>query len=163
MADWGPRPARPVGRWLLWSPAVRFGHIRLGAPVAVSLLLGAGCAPQVGDPCSTAIDCSAQAQRECDLTQPGGYCTLRGCDPDGCPDGALCVQWRPQPPRSAENWCMQRCEADSDCRTDEGYRCVAPDDPRLADAGGRPLARIVDLSPSRASGRFCAAVEAGGS
>ncbi len=133
-------------------------RVRLASPWLLPALLLAACAPEIGDPCTTSVDCSVQGERECDLTQPGGYCTVRHCDPDGCPDGTLCVQWRPEPPRSAESWCMQPCESDADCRASEGYACVRPDDPRLRDASGVPLARIRDFSPERANSRFCAAL-----
>ncbi len=135
------------------------GAVRAALPcLLLPAALAFGCAPEIGDPCTTSVDCSVQGERECDLTQPGGYCTVRSCDPDGCPDETICVQWRPEPPRSAESWCMQRCEDDGDCRVAEGYACVRPDDPRLRDGTGAPLTRILDLSADRAEARFCAEV-----
>lgn len=87
-----------------------------------------GCTPSIGDDCDTALDCSAQATRLCDQTQPGGYCTLPGCDMGTCPDEAVCVLFRPETPRLSVSYCMLECESDSDCRDGEGYRCLRASD-----------------------------------
>lgn len=96
----------------------------------VSLLCGSavGCAPQIGDKCSTALDCSAQGSRICDRTQPGGYCTIGGCERGTCPDEAVCVKFRPEEPRLATTYCMFRCHDDGDCRTGRGYQCLSGND-----------------------------------
>ena len=125
-----------------------------------------GCAPGIGDSCSVSADCSVNGDRICDTAQPNGYCTVRGCDPDTCPDSALCVEWRFDPPRTAETWCMQSCSNDGDCRRGAGYRCVhATLDPDGEDnvspelmVDGEPIARITDLKESRRRKGFCAAV-----
>jgi hypothetical protein len=58
-------------------------------------LLGAGCGAEIGDSCEESIDCSPNNDRICDLSgsSPGGYCTIRGCDHDSCPDDAVCVRF----------------------------------------------------------------------
>jgi len=107
--------------------------------LSATLALGgaAGCTPQIGDDCSTSLDCSTQGDRLCDTTQPGGYCTIFNCEPDTCPeDEASCVafnneldpacgsvddgEWA----RFERSFCMQKCDDDEDCRS--GYECVNP-------------------------------------
>ena len=115
-------------------------------------LVSTACAPEIGRGCSVSTDCSVNNDRACDTAQPGGYCTILGCDPDSCPDGAICVEWRFEPSRTAATYCMKRCGS---CR--DQYECIGEDDPRLIE-DGQPIARITDLSNSRRDARFCAAV-----
>jgi hypothetical protein len=95
----------------------------------------AGCAPKIGDSCSNSNDCSANGDRLCDTTQPGGYCTIFNCDPTSCPfDESLCVTFSsvvsivgscPDPNRPspfARSFCMAKCKNASDCR--KGYECT---------------------------------------
>jgi hypothetical protein len=124
-------------------------------PLACLGLLAIACAPKIGDSCDGPIDCSITGDRVCDLTQPGGYCTVRFCSPDTCPDNAVCVEWTFDPPRTATTWCMKRCSGDGGCRS--AYRCMGADDPALVDAEGRSLARIADLEARSSEVRFCAA------
>jgi hypothetical protein len=97
-------------------------------PLAFVLLFVAasavGCAPAIGDECETALDCSSQGSRQCDRTQPGGYCTIMGCERDTCPEDSVCVKFRPDLERIAVTYCMASCETDSDCRSDDGYECM---------------------------------------
>jgi hypothetical protein len=105
------------------------------------------CGKDIGDECSTNIDCASDGTRDCDLSQPGGYCTMNGCDEKSCPDEAVCVRIFPyetpgsacsatQPcqagdiclpdgfcvPRLAERrYCEKKCGGDGDCRG--GYVC----------------------------------------
>ena len=90
--------------------------------VAISL---AGCAPAIGDACETPLDCSSQGSRLCDRTQPGGYCTVRGCEQGTCPEDSVCVAFRPCAERLAVTYCMLKCSDSSDCRDDEGYHCTS--------------------------------------
>jgi hypothetical protein len=96
--------------------------------------VGAGCKPQVGDDCKVSRDCSAAGDRLCDITAPGGYCTVFNCEPNSCPDGeSLCVQFGavlspacpeltlPSPSPYARTFCMATCDDDGDCRS--GYTC----------------------------------------
>jgi hypothetical protein len=126
-------------------------------PFVLLGLLWVGCAPSIGDSCDGPIDCSIAGDRVCDLTQPGGYCTVQFCNPDTCPDNAVCVEWLPDPARTAETWCMKRCRSDGGCRS--AYRCVGVDDPALVDDDGRPLARIADLEQRNREVTFCAAAQ----
>lgn len=122
--------------------------------LAAIFVVLAGCQPEIGDSCSNSIDCSANNTRICDTASEKGYCTIRGCDPDSCPGGALCVEWRGDEPRTAETWCMARCSGDGDCRQGAGYRCVREGE--LDEDGNEIPARVVDLGDRRNKG-FCAA------
>src|SRR5262249_31499638 len=58
------------------------------------------------------------------------------CQADLCPDTATCVLFHPEvqgcgytdrnPSRTGRQFCLQRCQADSDCRTESGYICADP-------------------------------------
>lgn len=123
-----------LGRRLLFSIALA---------AAATMPLAVGCSPSIGDSCSVSTDCDINGTRICDLAEPGGYCTIRGCDIGTCPDGeASCVQFRPDEPRLTDSFCMYSCESDSDCRDDEGYRCLT-----AAQVGGL----VIDGAPT-----FCA-------
>lgn len=125
------------------------------ALIAVALaVLGVACKPQIGDDCESSIDCSPNGSRVCDTASPGGYCSIRGCDPNGCPDDAICVEWRYTESRTSETWCMRECDRSSDCDR-SGYRCFHEGDAELVDDEGEPLARVTDFD-SRATSGFCA-------
>jgi hypothetical protein len=96
--------------------------------------IAAGCKPKIGDDCRISRDCSAAADRLCDTTSPGGYCTIYNCEPGTCPDDeSLCVEFGAQrstvskcvdlqsPSPYARAFCMATCEDDGDCRS--GYSC----------------------------------------
>ncbi len=106
----------------------------LSLAAALSLAaLGVGCQPAIGDECESSVDCSQGGDRLCDLTQPGGYCTIFDCEPGTCPDDSVCVafgtQLSPLPgcagghefSRFTRSFCMAPCGSDSDCRS--GYVC----------------------------------------
>lgn len=135
----------------------------LFAFVAMTALGATACAPEIGDDCNHSSDCSVNGDRFCDTAQPGGYCTVIGCDPDTCPDGALCVEWRFEPSRTAATWCMKSCGSNKSCRGGR-YACVHEGDEVLQDEDGLPLARVIDLEVSRdeqgfAERGFCAAAD----
>jgi hypothetical protein len=100
--------------------------------VALSALLALGCKPEIGDECSVSTDCSNIGDRLCDTTQPGGYCTIFNCEPDTCPEEAICIGFDSsesqvcQDPqggnRLQRTFCLRRCEGDGDCRG--GYVCA---------------------------------------
>ncbi len=137
--------------------------MRLGIVLLLAGLSMAGCKQNIGDACGNSSDCSVTGERQCDLAQPGGYCTVFSCDPDTCPQGA-CVEWRFVPSRTAETWCMKTCDTDSWCRRD--YYCVFPDQIDMQgeweadlDAVER-VARIIDLNEFRATAKICTALSA---
>lgn len=89
--------------------------IRLWFVALVVIATIVGCAAEIGDECSTNLDCGSAKQ--CDLSQPGGYCTAANCDSVPCPDGSICVAFSTQ-----DHFCMAACDSGSDCRDD--YVCV---------------------------------------
>lgn len=121
----------------------------------------AGCQQNIGDSCGSSSDCSPTGDRQCDLAQPGGYCTVFACDPDTCPQGA-CVEWRFVPNRTAETWCMKTCDADGDCRRE--YSCVFPEqidmdgEFRIEVPPDERIARIIDLNEELVSSKICVAL-----
>ena len=136
---------------------LRSAFMRHGSSVLFILALAgsfaalSGCSPKIGDACATSTDCSINGDRLCDTTQPGGYCTIFNCEPDTCPDEAVCVAFddridRNCPPshqwsRFERTYCMLRCESDEDCRA--GYVCM--DTTSVDDPLG---AYVVDTSPA---------------
>jgi hypothetical protein len=144
------------------------------ATIVAATAGAAGCAKQIGDECTTAADCNPNGTRACDQSQPGGYCTIQGCDETSCPSEAVCIRFFPaqfltQPchpsatptgecaadeicldgglcaPLSTElRYCVKGCEKDDDCRG--GYEC------RLAGTRG---SMALTSNPSTVI-RFCA-------
>ncbi len=128
------------------------------APLALVLLLGlAGCQPGIGDDCETSADCSANGDRLCDITQPGGYCTIFNCEPDTCPEDSVCVLFSANPSTVSgcqnasgtspyqRSFCVKTCEEEGDCRS--SYSCIDIDVP------GNPWGAV--LIDSGESGRIC--------
>ena len=76
---------------------------RRAAPLIVLLALAGAtvgaCKKKIGDSCSIATDCATTGDRQCDISEASGYCTIIGCDPNGCPDNAVCVGFEAQAPR----------------------------------------------------------------
>lgn len=93
-----------------------------GALWSALALLGLGaCGNKIGDSCTTSIDCSIEGSRACDISQPGGYCTVQGCDRTSCPDEAICVRFfpsmyltKPCDPKT-EDFGSDDCAADELC------------------------------------------------
>ena len=83
--------------------------------VAALGALSVGCSKQIGDDCGSAADCDPG--QICDKALPGGYCTVTPCEPDSCPEEAVCIDYPP-----FLSYCMKRCTNDGDCRDD--YACV---------------------------------------
>lgn len=90
------------------------------------LLSLVACRPQIGDDCFNAVDCSpdGRAGRTCDPASPGGYCTISDCRSNSCPDEASCVAFRD----GDFTFCMAACSSNEECRTDDGYSCLSPDE-----------------------------------
>ena len=61
----------------------------------LSSILSFGCGDKIGDSCSSNVDCADDGSRICDLSSPGGYCTIEGCAGGSCPDEAICVAFYP--------------------------------------------------------------------
>jgi len=81
--------------------------------LALVALVVPACGKEIGDGCSTNVDCAQDGTRDCDLSQPGGYCTVNGCDEKSCPSEAVCIRIFPyEAPGPA-------CHTDADC-TSEG-------------------------------------------
>jgi hypothetical protein len=100
-------------------------------------LLASACGHDVGDRCSTNIDCAQDGSRICDLSQPGGYCTLDGCDDSSCPSEAVCVRFFDQKFPTATDCgapgTIGTCQADELCvvcgpsvSTPETKSCCVP-------------------------------------
>jgi hypothetical protein len=101
--------------------------------LVVLSLVAFGCTPKIGDSCTVSTNCSASGDRLCDITEPGGYCTIFNCEPDGCPDDSVCINFgaglSPVDQCSSSqgnspyqrSFCMARCSSSSDCRG--GYEC----------------------------------------
>lgn len=82
------------------------------------------CKSKIGDSCDNNVDCSPDGDRICDLSQPGGYCTVPDCSKGSCPDESVCVKfWEGAHTRT---WCMKRCTSDGGCRS--RYFCNKEDD-----------------------------------
>ncbi len=103
---------------------------RRAAPFMVLLALAGvsagACKKKIGDSCSISTDCSTTGDRQCDISEASGYCTQINCDPNGCPDNALCIGFEAHAPRLERRYCMSGCTTDSDCRTPD-YHCAHPD------------------------------------
>jgi hypothetical protein len=119
------------------SVPLRVPHLLL---LAGLLAAATGCAPEIGDDCTTSIDCSQLGDRLCDTSQPNGYCTIFNCEPDQCPEEAVCIGFGtdidpacqgvedPRWSRFERTFCMLACEEQEDCRS--GYICASPPDRR---------------------------------
>ena len=105
----------------MYSRAPRFAAL----VAALALLLPSACKKVIGDTCTANSDCSISADRICDVSQTGGYCTVPGCAPGSCPDSGVCVYFGAHAPRLRRRFCMAGCNGDGDCRDD--YQCVRPD------------------------------------
>ena len=68
---------------------------RLALLALAVVLVGSGCAAEIGDSCSTNIDCSTSGDRICDTAQPDGYCTIEGCSANSCPEEGVCIRFFP--------------------------------------------------------------------
>ena len=145
------------------------GLTRLAYVALLATIVAAGCSKEIGDDCRTSIDCSQESERTCDISQPGGYCTIEGCDERSCPEEAVCIRFFPRQyltkkcadppgcgsdelclddglcaPRSSERrYCAKKC-GDGDCRS--SYECRT--------AGTEGSMALVAKPESRV--RFCA-------
>lgn len=99
-----------------------------------AVLMASACARTIGDDCTTNVQCSALGDRFCDLSSPGGYCTVEGCDSTSCPDSSACVRFFSLKKGNAT------CDAGRIVRTDcSGGDCCKPGDPGCCKLGERCL------------------------
>jgi hypothetical protein len=141
----------------------RPGSGLLIAALFAAALSGAACKRQIGDDCKTATDCDPSGTRACDLSQPGGYCTIMGCDETSCPSEATCIRYFPtsfltkpcnpacedvvNPPADAG------CEGTADGGVDDGGAPAGPRDDCTADE----ICLVSGLCAPRATERrYCA-------
>ena len=69
--------------------------INLLLALAVCALVGA-CGRKIGDKCRDPLECNNEdITRTCDQSQPGGYCTIEGCDERSCPGDSVCIRFFP--------------------------------------------------------------------
>ncbi|MEO6598522.1 MAG: hypothetical protein ABIQ16_01525 [Polyangiaceae bacterium] len=144
--------------------------------VGAAATLALGCTPKIGDECTVSTNCSATGDRLCDITQPGGYCTVFNCEPGTCPADSVCINFgttsssvapvcAPSQGNSPyqRSFCMATCGSDGDCRG-LPYVCKdlsgAPDKPTnslgavLAEYSGDGKVCVVNpaAAPSLAAG-----------
>ncbi len=84
----------------------------LAALVLAAVVFASGCGHDIGDDCKSSVDCDPSGTRSCDLSQPGGYCTVVGCDETSCPSGSTCIRTFPE--QYLTKPCDPACE-DLDC------------------------------------------------
>ncbi|HVV53620.1 MAG TPA: hypothetical protein VHO06_28450 [Polyangia bacterium] len=101
-----------------------------------SALAVASCGKQIGDDCQTAADCDPNGGRICDISQPGGYCTILGCDETTCPSEAACIRYFPV--QYLTKPCNPYCEDRTSLPTPAGDGGMSVDAGMSLDAGGFP-------------------------
>lgn len=116
------------------------------------------CAPELGDGCERTQQCSVNLDRTCDLSQPGGYCTVPDCEADTCPEDGRCIRFQPDEPRLARSWCMAECERSGDCR--DKYVCRNADELNREPGNEDEVAplqsvRVAESLDAKKSRRFC--------
>jgi len=106
--------------------------------LTLAAVLAAGCGHKVGDACSNSADCDPSGgTRTCDLSQPGGYCIVEGCDARSCPEDSVCGRFFPDqqfsqgavpcaPGSTAPSGCMadEVCVADANLNNGTGASCI---------------------------------------
>lgn len=99
--------------------------VEVVAVVLLALALGA-CGKKIGDDCKDSVDCNDEDNtRTCDLSQPGGYCTIDGCDEGSCPGESVCVRFFP-----AMEFLNKSCDPDAATACEPHEVCI-----RYADGG----------------------------
>jgi hypothetical protein len=80
----------------------------------------AACGKKIGDACKATFDCNqADTTRSCDISEPGGYCTVEGCDQSSCPEEAVCVSFYPRLFLDPSDPSTKHCSATMPCAPDE--------------------------------------------
>jgi hypothetical protein len=125
---------------------------------AVGLLSQVGCGREIGDECKNAVDCDTRGQRTCDLSQPGGYCTIFACNETSCPSDSVCI--RLFPAQFLTHACTPACE--DLCRADRPAalcpaQCLASGGPVYDDCSPSEICIEPGLCAPRATERrYCA-------
>lgn len=139
----GGRPLSPVK----FGPARAARLLRL---LSLSLLVAvSACAPKLGDDCERTAQCSVNLDRTCDLSQPGGYCTVPDCEGNSCPEDGRCVRFQPDEPRLSRAWCMAGCSGSGDCRDQYVCRSAAELNEEASEG------RIAEALDSKKGKKFC--------
>lgn len=131
---------------------------RLFLPAAIALIALGGtltaCGNQIGDSCRVNLDCSALGDRFCDVSAPGGYCTVEGCDNDSCPSGSVCIRFfQPIPTKTCTPLTASTdCDASERCLCDFGATDPQGNCPPSPDNTSVPLAHCAPESSER---RWC--------
>ncbi len=99
------------------------------ALLAAVWIVASGCGRQIGDECKDSLDCNNEDNtRTCDLSQPGGYCTIEGCDERSCPEESTCVRFFPAMEfltKPCDPAVLTSCEANELCLVfATGARCA---------------------------------------
>jgi len=100
--------------------------------VLLPVVVAGACSHEIGDQCTTSVDCDPNGTRSCDLSQPNGYCTIAGCDQGSCPSSSACIRTFPTefletPPKGKD--CDPACggtDCPNPCLSDEV--CVVKQD-----------------------------------
>lgn len=124
----------------------------------VAILWIAGCGHNIGDSCTTNVDCSPLGDRFCDTAPPGGYCTIENCDATSCPGGSVCIRFftpivseKCHPPADGSSLGQADCPRIDErcvCDTSVNGQCVSTD----PDANNQPLGHCAPTSTER---RWC--------
>lgn len=104
------------------SQSATTGSASGGSPGAGGGSGGSGMSG-IGGPCIDDNDC--MMGQECITQFPGGYCTIRNCDPDNadsCPMGTVCLGGG----GIGSFGCFVECMTAAECREAEGYACCGP-------------------------------------
>ena len=116
-----------------FSTGSPFTRLTLLALYLAGAMLALGCKPQIGDECTVSTNCSISGDRLCDITQPGGYCTVFNCSAGTCPADSLCLNFGTSlspvdgcatssgTSPYQRSFCMATCSSNGDCRG--GYAC----------------------------------------
>jgi hypothetical protein len=106
---------------------------RIACAGLLAALAAPACHRDIGDDCQTSVDCDPNGTRACDLSQPGGYCTIIGCDERSCPSSSACI--RSFPVQYLSTPCNPTCEdvgpcqlgpCDADAGAPDGGNCLPP-------------------------------------
>jgi hypothetical protein len=100
-------------------------HVTLAGLALFAALFVTACGHDIGDDCKSSADCDPNGTRACDLSQPGGYCTIVGCGAKTCPEDSACIRYFPQQYlANVTAQCVPTCE-DLDCPEGREDRCLA--------------------------------------